>query len=160
MPQCGASATSLKLAPEPVNVRAMVLRVLRALLRSIVFLAGMVAGFAMAMVSISFAGSAAADFMVVFFGLGLMLAAPLCWIAAVWGRKGDYWTLGYVGAWLVFFVVLYVLAFVEEGKPIKTSDSAVTVAFVLLGVLYLVVLPIGAFIVRRRTGSDQGESRA
>jgi hypothetical protein len=119
----------------------------------------MVGGFAMAMVSISFAGSAAADFMVVFFGLGLMLAAPLCWIAAVWGRKGDYWTLGYVGAWLVFFVALYVLAFVEKGKSIKTSDYAVTVAFVLLGVLYLVVLPIGAIIVRRRTRSDQAESR-
>lgn len=143
-----------------MNVRATVLRVLRVLLRSLVFLAGMVGGFAMAMVAISFAGSAATDFTVVFFGIGLLLAAPLCWIAAVWSRKGDSWTVGYVGAWLVFFVIGYSLAFIEGGKPIKTSDYAVTVAFVLLGVLYLLVLPIGAIIVRRRARSDQGESKA
>ncbi len=120
----------------------------------------MVGGLALGMAVVSFAGSASTDFLGVFFGFGLMLAAPICWVGAVWGRKGDYWTLGYVGAWLVFFVIGYSSTFIESGKAIKTSDYAVTVAFVSLGVLYLLVLPIGAIIVRRRTRSGQGESRA
>ncbi len=109
----------------------------------------------MAMVAISFAGSAAVDFMAVFFGIGLMLAAPLCWIAATWGRKGDHWTLGYVGVWLLFFVVLYTLGFMERGEQIQRSDHAVTVAFALLGVLYLLVLPVGVIIYRRRLAQDR-----
>ncbi len=135
-----------------MNQRSSVLRVLRALLRPIVFLPGMVGGLALAMVAISFAGSAATDFTVVFFGLGLVLAAPLCWICAVWGPKGDYWTLGYFLAWLAFIVALYVIAITERGEPIQTSDYAVTVALALLGVLYLLVLPVGAIIYRRRRG--------
>lgn len=81
-------------------IERIVLRVLRALLRAVVFIAGMVGGYLIAAVLLSFGGSASADFTGVFFGLGLMLAAPLCWVGAVWGRKGDFWTLGYLGAWL------------------------------------------------------------
>lgn len=128
--------------------------VLRAVIRSGVFIAGMVAGFALGVVVLSFGGSAATDFMGVFFGFGLMLAAPLCWIAAVRSRKRDYWTLGYAGAWLVFLTLIYVLEFMEGGKPAVMSAYATHVAFALLGVLYLVVLPIGVAFYRRRSRSD------
>lgn len=130
-------------------IERIVLRVLRALLRAVVFIAGMVGGYLVAAVFLSFGGSASADFMGVFFGLGLMLAAPLCWVAAVWGRKGDSWTLGYLGAWLVFIVLSYVLGFIERGKEIRTSEYATDAAFALLGFLYLFVLPLGAFLHRR-----------
>lgn len=128
--------------------------VLRAVIRSVVFIAGMVAGFGLGLVVLSFGGSATADFMGVFFGFGLMLAAPLCWIAAVRGKKRDSWTVGYVVAWFIFIVVFYGLGFIERGKPVVTSDYATDVAFALLGVVYLVVLPIGAVLYRRRTRSD------
>ena len=126
-------------------------RAFRALIRSVVFIAGMVGGCAIALVVLSFGGSASTDFMGVFFGFGLMLAAPRCWIAAVWHRKGDYWTLGYVGAWLVFVGLSYGLHFMEEGKPIRGSNHAPYVAFGLLAALYLLVLPVGVIVYRRRT---------
>lgn len=49
--------------------------------RTIVFLAGMFFGYMFGVLVLSFGGSAATDFTGVFGGFGLMLAAPLCWIA-------------------------------------------------------------------------------
>lgn len=119
-----------------------------------VFIAGMVAGFGLGLVVLSFGGSATADFMGVFFGFGLMLAAPLCWIAAVRSRKRDYWTLGYAGAWLVFLVPIDVSR-VHRGREASRDVAYAThVALALLGVVYLVVLPMGAAFYRRRTRSD------
>lgn len=122
---------------------------LRALMRSVVFIAGMVGGFALGFVVLSFGGSASTDFMGVFFGFGLMLAAPACWMAAIRGRKRDVWTLRYVGSWLVFLLAFYGLGFIERGKPIVTSAYATDVAFALLGFLYLLVLPLAVFFHRR-----------
>ena len=73
----------------------------------------------------------------VFFGLGLMLAAPFCWVAAMTSSEGDRWTLGYIGGWAVYFLVGYVTSAIEDGSPIKVSDHAVNWGFAAVAVLYL-----------------------
>lgn len=86
-----------------------VTRTVLAIVRTIVFLAGMALGFLSAAVVSSFGGSAAVDFSGVFFGIGLLVAAPICWIAAVRTKSGDRWTLAYVGVWVIYLVVVVLI---------------------------------------------------
>lgn len=127
-----------------------------ALVRTIVFLAGMFFGYLSAMVVLSFGGSTATDFTGVFGGLGLMLAAPLCWFAAVRGKKGDLWTLGYVGAWAVFIEIAMLIGVSERGDRVTlASDEVGLWALGFLGLVYLVGLPLLVLRYRRRkTASD------
>ncbi|MDP9451909.1 MAG: hypothetical protein M3P97_00625 [Actinomycetota bacterium] len=119
--------------------------------RTIVFLAGMFFGYMFGVLVLSFGGSAATDFTGVFGGFGLMLAAPLCWIAAVRGRKGDPWTLGYVGAWAVFLGVVMSIGAAERGDPVTpASDDVGLWALGLLALVYLVILPVLVLRHRRR----------
>jgi hypothetical protein len=130
--------------------------------RTIVFLAGMFFGYSSAALVLSLGGSAAADFTGVFGGFSLMLAAPLCWIAAVRGKKGDLWTLGYVGAWAVFIGIAMLIGVSERGDRVTpASDEVGLWALGLLGVVYLVVLPLLVLRYRRRkAASGTGMPRA
>ncbi len=121
------------------------------LVRTIVFLAGMFFGYSSAALVLSFGGSTVTDFTGVFGGFGLMLAAPLCWIAAVRGKKGDLWTLGYAGAWALFLGVMMLIGVAERGDPVPpASDEAGLWAMGLLAVIYLVVLLLLVLRYRRR----------
>ena len=133
-----------------MNELALLRRILVAVARTFVYAAGMVFGFLTALVVGSFGGSFTTDFFGVFFGFGLMLAAPICWVAAVTSSKGDRWTLGYIGGWAVFFLIGYVTSAVEDGKPIKGSDHAVNWGLAAVAVLYLLILPAGVVLYRRR----------
>lgn len=134
----------------PSSISKLLLRIVRMVLRAVIFLAGMLIGLLLAMVVSSFGGSATADFVVVFFGIGLMVAAPICWIGAVWSRQGDRWTVGYLSGWLLFAVVAYASSYLEQGKPIVATRNAGIVALAVLAMLYLVVLPVGVVLYRRR----------
>lgn len=130
----------------------LVKRVAWAVIRTLVFVAGMLFGYLSAAVVSSFGGSAAVDFSGVFFGIGLMLAAPICWVAAVFTKARDRWTLAYVGAWGVYFLSVVLIDILERGKPITGTDNAGSVALLVLAILYLVVLPAGVIIYRKRRG--------
>ncbi len=108
-------------------------RILVAVARAVVYVAGMVLGFLVASIASSFGGSFTTDFFGVFLGLGLMLAAPICWVAAIKSSKGDHWTLGYIGGWAVFFLIGYVTSTIEDGQPIRVSDNAVNWGLAALG---------------------------
>lgn len=129
---------------------ALLRRIVVAVARTVVYVAGMVFGFLVALVVGSFGGSFTTDFFGVFFGLGLMLAAPICWVAAVKSSKGDRWTLGYLGGWAVFFLIAYLTSAIEEGKPITGSENAVNWGLAAVAVLYLLILPAGVVLYRRR----------
>lgn len=123
--------------------------------RTIVFLAGMFFGYSSAAVVLSFGGSTTTDFTGVFGGFGLMLAAPLCWIAAVRGNKGDLWTLGYVGAWTAFIGIVMLIGVSERGDRITPASEDVSLwAAGLLAVVYLVVLPLLVLRDRRRKAAS------
>lgn len=133
-----------------MNELAVLRRVLIAVARAVVYVPGMVFGFLVPLIVGSFGGSFTTDFFGVFFGLSLMLAAPICWVAAVKSSKGDLWTLGYIGGWAVFFLIGYVTSAIEDGRPIKVSDHAVNWGLGAVAVLYLIILPAGVFLYRRR----------
>lgn len=133
-----------------MNELALLRRIVVAVARAVVYVAGMVFGFLVALVVGSFGGSFTTDFFGVLFGLGLMLAAPICWVAAVKSSKGDRWTLGYIGGWGVFFLIGYVTSAIEEGEPIQVSDHAVNWGLAAVAVLYLLILPAGVVLYRRR----------
>lgn len=135
-----------------MSFNQITIRVILATVRTIVFVVGMVSGFFSAAVVSSYGGSATVDFSGVFFGLGLMLAAPICWTAAVFTKARDRWTLVYVVAWGVYFLVAILINVLEEGKPITAAKNAGTYAVLVLATLYLIVLPAGAIIYRRRRG--------
>ena len=127
--------------------------ILRHSVRIYVYTIGAIFGYLTASMAISFGGSAAADFVGVFGGLGLMIAAPLCWYAAARTRGGDLWTLGYVVAWCLFFGVSTLIGWWEHGKSVRPAGSAVAwTAIAALGVVYLVVLP--ATVWWRRSGRE------
>ena len=86
--------------------------------------------------------SAAGQFMGVFGGLGLAIAAPLCWIAATRTRARDYVTLGYVAAWAAFLGLAYLVGWIERDKVVQSGNAFGLAALALLAVLYLVVLPL------------------
>jgi hypothetical protein len=90
-----------------------------------------------------------------------MLAAPLCGFAAVRGKKGDRWTLGYVGAWALFLGVVMLIGVAERGDRVTpASDEVGLWALGLLAVVYLVVLPLLVLRYRRRkAASDTGMPR-
>lgn len=74
---------------------------------------------------LSVGGSTATDFTGVFGGVGLMLAAPLCWIAATRSKKSDLWTLGYAGGWAVFIATVMLIGVAESGKSVpRAHDDA------------------------------------
>ncbi len=91
--------------------------------RTIVFLAGMFFGYMFGVLVLSFGGSTATDFTRVFGAFGLMLAAPLCWFAAVRGKRGDLWTLGYVGAWALFLPVMSIDVAERGDRVTPASDE-------------------------------------
>ena len=138
------------------------LSVFLAFVRTIVFLAGMFFGYMSATLVLSFGGSTITDFTGVFGGFGLMLAAPLCWIAAVRSKQGDLWTLGYVGGWAVFIATVMLIGVVEGGRPVpQANDDAGLWALGLLALVYLVVLPLIAFRHhRRKVSSESGTGTA
>ncbi len=132
------------------------LSVFLALVRTVVYLAGMFFGYMFAALVLSFGGSTVTDFTGVFGGVGLMLAAPLCWVAAVRSRKGDLWTLAYVGGWAVFITAVMLIGVAESGSPVpRANDDAGLWALGLLALIYLVVLPLIAFRHHRRKASSQ-----
>lgn len=132
------------------------LSVFLAFVRTIVFLAGMFFGYMSAALVLSFAGSTVTDFAGVFGGVGLMLAAPLCWIAAVRTKKGDLWTLSYIGGWAIFIATVMLIGVAEGGRPVpRANDSAGLWALGILALIYLVVLPLIAFRHHRRKASSQ-----
>jgi hypothetical protein len=123
--------------------RGAMLRVILGVVRAAVFVAGIFFGYMFAVLVSSFGGSTAADFTGVFGGLGLMFAAPICWIAAARSRRGDLWTVGYVGSWVVFIGVVMLIGVIEQGQPVQlANEHAGTWALGLLAVIYLVVLPL------------------
>ncbi len=131
------------------------LTVFLAFVRTLVFLAGMFFGYMSAALVLSFGGSTVTDFTGVFGGVGLMLAAPLCWIAAVRSKKGDLWTLGYVGGWVVFIAIVMLIGVAERGRPVpRANDDAGLWALGLLAFVYLVVLPLTAFHHHRKKASE------
>jgi hypothetical protein len=130
--------------------KSIAVRIILAIMRGVVFLLGMVCGYLSAAVVSSFGGSAAVDFTGVFFGIGLMVAAPICWVAAVCCDSGDRWTLAYIGAWVAYFCTVVIIDVIETGKPITGTNDAGNVALVMLAVLYFIVLPVGVIIYRRR----------
>lgn len=138
------------------------LNVFLALVRTLVFLAGMFFGYMFAALVLSFGGSTVTDFTGVFGGVGLMLATPLCWIAAVRSKKGDLWTWGYVGGWAVFIATVMLIGVAESGSPVpRANDDAGLWALGLLAVVYLVVLPLIAFRHhRRKVSSESGTGTA
>lgn len=81
---------------------------LRSLLRAVLFLAGMLFGYLFAVGVASYpGGSPAVAYVMIFTFLALGLAAPVCWFFAEVRHRGDRWTLGYVGAWALWFAVAY-----------------------------------------------------
>jgi hypothetical protein len=95
--------------------KAVDVRLILAVARSLVFLAGIVGGLYFAAVVTFFGGSAALDFIGVFGGLGLLLAAPICWVMAIRrSDRGDLWTLAYVGGWAVFLMSIIFLDLSER----------------------------------------------
>jgi hypothetical protein len=130
--------------------KRIAVRIVLAIMRAVVFLLGIVCGYLSAAVVSSFGGSAAVDFTGVFFGIGLMVAAPICWVAAVRCDSGDRWTLAYMGTWIAYLCIAVIIDVIEGGKPITGTNDAGNVALVLLAILYLVVLPAGVIVYRKR----------
>jgi hypothetical protein len=122
--------------------------------RTIVFLAGMFFGYMFGVLVLSFGGSTATDFTRVFGAFGLMLAAPLCWFAAVRGKRGDLWTLGYIGAWTLFLGVMSIDVAERGDLVTPASDEVGLWALGLLAVVYLVVLPLLVLRYRRRKAAS------
>ncbi len=132
----------------------MAKRVILGLVRAVVFIAGMLAGLYSAAIVLFNFGSAAINFVGIFGGLGLLVAAPICWVMAVRSPKGDLWTLAYLGAWALMMLSVMVIGVVERGKSIRTSNNAVLVALFALAVLYGVVVPVAVHFHRRRLSAS------
>jgi fucose 4-O-acetylase-like acetyltransferase len=104
--------------------------------------------------------SAAGQFVGVFGGLGLALAAPLCWLAAVRTRAGDRFTLMYFLAWVLMIVASALVGIAEMGKQVQSGNGAGVVALVLVAVVYLVVVPLVVHRYRQQARAGGWDSRA
>jgi hypothetical protein len=82
--------------------------------RGVIFILGAILGYLLAQGLASFPGDGprAVVNLRIYSPLVLALAAPVCWYLAVRGQAGDRWTLAYIGAWAVWFSVLYLAVLV------------------------------------------------
>lgn len=116
---------------------------LMSVIRPTVFILGLLFGL-LYFVSLFMLASAAGQFVGVFGGLGLALAAPVCWLAAVRTRARDRSTLAYVLAWCALILITLVVGAIEDGKRVQSGDHVGLFALGLVAVVYLVVLPVAA----------------
>lgn len=124
--------------------------------RTVIFLAGILLGLTYTL-ALGLA-SAAGQFVGVFGGLGLVLAAPLCWIAAVRTKAGDRLTLAYFVACCVLIGAAYVVGTVEEGKQVQSGNAFGFTALALVAVIYLVIVPLTLHRYRERSKPDRSSS--
>ena len=87
----------------------VLLKVLLAVVRAVVFVLGAVCGYVFAIGTASFPGGGPrAVFYLQFFTLlTLAVAAPACWCLSYASAAGDRWTLGYLASWVLWFAVVY-----------------------------------------------------
>lgn len=110
---------------------------------AMIYIPGAVFGYLIASLAISFYGSVASDFVAVFGGFGLMIAAPLCWYLAVSGPRGSACTLAYTVAWCLLIGTLFVIGRWEQGKPIEAAGGNVLwIAIGMLGIIYMIGVPV------------------
>jgi hypothetical protein len=90
------------------------LRALQAIGRALVFIVGAAFGYLMAQGFASFPGGGprVVVYLRIYGTFALGLAAPICWYFAVRGKAGDRWTLAYLGAWALWFVIAYLSALI------------------------------------------------
>ncbi len=128
---------------------------LLAVIRPLLFILGFFYGLLYA--SLFGLASAAAQFVGVFGGLGLALAAPHCWLAAVRTRAGDRFTLMYFLAWVLMIVASALVGLVEGGKQVQSGTGAGVVALVLVAVVYLVVVPLVVHRYRQQARAEDAK---
>jgi hypothetical protein len=121
---------------------------LLAVIRSVVFLLGLLFGLLYSML-IGLA-SAAAQFVGVFGGLGLAIAAPLCWSAATRSNAGDRITLMYVVAWIFMIAAMSLVGLLEKEKVVQTGTHGGVLALCLVAAVYLVAVPLVVHRYRQR----------
>lgn len=127
-----------------------------AALRAMTYLAGTLFGLVFAATALMGA-SAAFQFIFVFGGLGLALAAPLCWFAVARTRAGDRCTLGYLAGWGVLIAAAYLAEAIEGDKPVQAGDAVGRIAIALVAALYVILLPLAIGCYRhRRQRSHRG----
>jgi ABC-type arginine/histidine transport system permease subunit len=123
-------------------------RTLLAVIRSVVFLLGLLFGLLYSML-IGLA-SAAAQFVGVFGGLALAIAAPPCWWAATRSKAGDRITLIYVVSWMFMIAVMSLVGLLDRGKVVRTGTHAGVLALCLVAAVYLVAVPLVVHRYRQR----------
>jgi hypothetical protein len=123
-------------------------RTLLAVIRSVVFLLGLLFGLLYSMAL--GAASAGAQFVGVFGGLGLAIAAPLCWWAAARSKAGDRITLMYVLAWMLMIAAMSLVRLLDRGKVVQTGTPAGILALCLVAAVYLVAVPLVVHRYRQR----------
>jgi hypothetical protein len=128
---------------------------LLAVIRPLIFVLGFLYGLLYA--SLFGLASAAAQFVGVFGGLGLALAAPLCWLAAVRTGAGDRFAFMYFLAWVLMIVASALVGLVEEGKQVQSGTGAGVVALVLVAVVYLVVVPLVVHRYRQQARAEDAK---
>ncbi len=128
---------------------------LLAVIRPLIFVLGFLYGLLYA--SLFGLASAAGQFVGVFGGLGLALAAPLCWLAAVRTRAGDRFTFMYSLAWVLMIVAGALVGLVEEGKQVQSGAGAGVVALVLVAVVYLVIVPLVVHQYRQQARTEDAK---
>jgi hypothetical protein len=123
-------------------------RTLLAVIRSVVFLLGLLFGLLYSMVL--GVASAAAQFVGVFGGLGLAIAAPLCWWAATRTKAGDRITIMYFVAWMFMIAASSLVGLLDKGKEVQTGTHAGVLALCLVAAVYLVAVPLVVHRYRQR----------
>lgn len=131
-------------------------KALCAIIRPMVFILGMLLGL-LYFLSLFGLASAAAQFVGVFGGLGLALAAPLCWFAAVRTRAGDRFTLVYFLALVLMVLATALVGIVEKGRQVQSGNGAGVVALVLVAVVYLVIVPLVVHRYQQQTRAEDAK---